>query len=51
MRAGLITLALVAGWALVENLPAAWAATTGLLTLAGILAGAIALAVKWVRNV
>jgi hypothetical protein len=51
MRAGLITLALVAAWALVENLPAAWAAALGLATLAGIIAASIALAVKWVRNV
>ena len=51
MRGLLITIAFIGIWALVENLPAAWAATIGLVTLAGIFAGAVALAVKWVRNV
>jgi hypothetical protein len=37
-------------WA-IDSMPTALAIPVGLLTLAGILAGAIALAVKWVRNV
>jgi len=51
MRGLLITLALLGAWFAVENMPTALAIPVGLLTLAGILAGAIALAVKWVRNV
>jgi hypothetical protein len=40
----------VAYWA-IDSMPTALAIPFGLLMLAGILAGAIALAVKWVRNV
>ena len=51
MKAILTTTALIGAWYLASNLPTAWAMPIGLATLAGILAGAVALAVKWVRNV
>lgn len=51
MRGLLITIAFIGAWALAENLPNALAVPVGLLALAGIFAGAVALAVKWVRNV
>ena len=51
MRGGLIILALLGAWFAVENMTTTAATVVGLLTLAGILAAAVALAVKWVRNV
>lgn len=51
MRGLLIALAFIGAYWAVDSMPTALAIPVGLLTLAGILAGAIALAVKWVRNV
>jgi hypothetical protein len=51
MRGPLVTLALLGAWFVADNLPTALAAPLSLLTLAGIIASAVALAVKWVRNV
>jgi hypothetical protein len=51
MKATLITAAFVGAYWVVSNLPASLAIPVGLLAIAGLFAGAIALAVKWVRNV
>jgi len=51
MRGLLITLALLGAWSAVENMPTALAIPVGLIALAVIVSGAVALAVKWVRNV
>jgi len=51
MKALLITAAFIAAYWAIDSMPTAVAIPVGLLALAGILAGAIALAVKWVRNV
>jgi hypothetical protein len=51
MRGLLVTLALLGAWSAAENMPTALAIPVGLLTLAGIIAASIALAVQWVRNV
>jgi len=51
MRALLITATFFGAYWSIDNLPTAWAMPIGLLTLAVMVSGAIALAVKWVRNV
>lgn len=51
MKALLITASFFGAYYLIDNLPTAWSMPVGLLALAGIFAGAVALAVKWVRNV
>jgi hypothetical protein len=51
MKATLITAAFVGAYWAVSNLPTALAIPVGLIALAVMLAGAIALVVKWVRNV
>ena len=51
MRALLITATFFGAYYLTDNLPSPLATAFGLITLAGIFAGAVALAVKWVRNV
>ena len=51
MKALLITASFFGAYYLIDNLPSPLATAFGLVALAGILAGAIALAVKWVRNV
>lgn len=51
MRALLITATFLGAYWLVDNLPAEWATILGLTILIGGFAGAVALAVKWVRNV
>lgn len=51
MKALLITASFFGAYYLVDSMPTALAIPVGLLAIAGILAGAVALAVKWVRNV
>jgi len=51
MRGLLIALAFIGAWWAVESMPATISAIVGLTILAGFFAGAIALGVKWVRNV
>ena len=51
MRGLLIALALIGAWWAVESMPATISAIVGLTILASFFAGAIALGVKWVRNV
>lgn len=51
MRALLITATFIGAYWAIDNLPTALAIPFGLLMLAGIFAGVVALAVKWVRNV
>ena len=51
MRALLITATFIGAYWAIDSMPTALAIPVGLLTLAGIFAGAVALAVKWVRNV
>lgn len=51
MRALLITATFFGAYWAIGSMPTAIAIPFGLLTLAGILAGAVALAVRWVRNV
>jgi hypothetical protein len=51
MKALLITAAFFGAYWAIDSMPTALAIPFGLLMLAGILAGTIALAVKWVRNV
>ena len=51
MRAFLALSAFVGAYWAIDSMPTALSIPVGLLTLAGIFAGAVALAVKWVRNV
>ena len=51
MKALFITAAFLGAWWVVESMPATISAIVGLTILAGFFAGAIALGVKWVRNV
>jgi uncharacterized membrane-anchored protein len=51
MRALLIAAAFIGAYWAVSNLPTSLAIPVGLIALAVMLSGAIALAVKWVRNV
>lgn len=51
MKALLITASFFGAYWAIDNLPSPLATAFGLATLAGLFAGAIALAVKWVRNV
>jgi len=51
MKALLITASFFGAYYLIDNLPTAWAMPIGLAVIAGAFAGAVALAVKWVRNV
>jgi len=51
MRAFLALGAFFGAYWAIDSMPTALAIPFGLLMLAGILAGTIALAVKWVRNV
>jgi hypothetical protein len=51
MRAFLALGAFIGAYWVANNLPLALGLPVGLLFLAGIFAGAVALAVKWVRNV
>lgn len=51
MRGFLIALVFIGAWWGIESMPATILAILGLTILAGFFAGAIALGVKWVRNV
>lgn len=51
MKALLIIASFFGAYWAIDSMPTALAIPVGLLTIAGIFAGAIALAVKWVRNV
>ena len=50
MRGLLFTVAFISAYWVADNLTLALGLPVGLLFLAGIFAGAVALAVKWVRN-
>lgn len=50
MRALLIAATSIGAYYLADNLPTAWATVIGLTALTAVFAGAVALAVKWVRN-
>ena len=51
MRALLATAGIIGAISAVDLLPSPLATAFGLVILAGIFAGAVALGVKWVRNV
>jgi hypothetical protein len=51
MKALLITAAFLGAWWAAETMPVTISAIIGLTILAGFFAGAVALGVKWVRNV
>lgn len=51
MRALLITATFLGAYWAIDSMPTALAIPVGLLAIAGAFAGALALAVKWVRNV
>jgi uncharacterized membrane protein YeiH len=51
MKALLITAAFIGAYLVVDNLPTELAMVVGISALVGFFASAIALAVKWVRNV
>jgi len=51
MRALLVIATFFGAYWAIDSMPTALAIPFGLLVLAGMLAGTIALAVKWVRNV
>jgi len=51
MRGLLIALSFIGAYWAVDSMPTALAIPVGLIALAVMLSGAIALAVKWVRNV
>ena len=51
MRAFLALGAFFGAYWSIDSMPTALAIPVSLLAIAGILAGAVALAVKWVRNV
>ena len=51
MKATLITATFIGAYWAIDSMPTALAIPVGLLTIAGLFAGAVALVVKWVRNV
>jgi len=51
MRGALITATFIGAYWAIDSMPTALAMPVGLLVIAGLFAGAVALAVKWVRNV
>lgn len=51
MRALVITATFIGAYWAIDSMPTALAIPVGLITLAVMVSGAVALAVKWVRNV
>jgi hypothetical protein len=51
MRALLITATFIGAYLAIDSMPTTLAIPVGLIALAVVLSGAIALAVNWVRNV